>query len=367
MSSQFPLVTIGLPVYNGERFLDESLDSILHQDYPNVEVVVSDNASTDGTRELLSQYERKKLGWRIVRQERNLGAIANYEFVLSQAHGKYFKWQAHDDRIRPGYLRECVSMLESDEEAVLAYTSAVIIDENGAARGVLPVVSPKYASRVFLERMEAVLSGYELPFYGVARRDALLKVVPFSNTGIVARVTLMRLSRLGRFLGREVPLLEFRYWTPDETSRLEARARLALRRRDPDYVAAKAPPGMEFMVEIGMARAVYYGTLGGHGFEKEWDLFDVVCDEVGNCFRDGITCSEKDRKRITTKLARSFALDSTDSLNYAVSIILRHPVSLLRDLGDLARLVKRRSAILTSRMWWGALRQAILRPASTKG
>ncbi len=88
----FPKVTVGLPVYNGERYLRATLDSILAQDFEDFELLVADNASTDGTPQILQEYAERDGRVVVHRQPRNLGAAANYNWLAINARGEYFKW-----------------------------------------------------------------------------------------------------------------------------------------------------------------------------------------------------------------------------------------------------------------------------------
>ena len=99
-----PQVSIGMPVYNGEPFISEALDSLLDQTFTDFELIISDNASTDSTEAICRQYAAKDSRIRYVRQAENLGAPANFQFVLDQAVGKYFMWAAADDLQTPNYI-----------------------------------------------------------------------------------------------------------------------------------------------------------------------------------------------------------------------------------------------------------------------
>jgi glycosyltransferase involved in cell wall biosynthesis len=126
-------VSIGLPVFNGEQYLRELLDSLLEQDFEDFELVISDNASTDATADICLRYAREDPRIRYSRADRNLGAAANYNRVFALANGEYFKWAAHDDRYEPTYLRRCVETLDrAPESVVLCYPSTVLIDGAGS-------------------------------------------------------------------------------------------------------------------------------------------------------------------------------------------------------------------------------------------
>jgi len=126
-----PLVSIGLPVYNGEDYLSDAIQSVLTQTYTNFELIVADNASTDSTPEIIAGFAAKDSRIRVFTQAENLGAAPNFNFCIDQAHGKYFKWLAHDDGCRPTYLEKCVAILESDPGAVLAHARPLCIDTDG--------------------------------------------------------------------------------------------------------------------------------------------------------------------------------------------------------------------------------------------
>ena len=135
MSDKKPRVSLGLPVYNGEAYLKEAIESVLAQTYKDFECIISDNASTDRTREICEQYAASDARIRYVRQPSNIGAGKNYNFVFDEARGEYFKWVAHDDIIAPEYVEKCVAALDSNKNLALAYSSFVDIDDNGKTLG----------------------------------------------------------------------------------------------------------------------------------------------------------------------------------------------------------------------------------------
>lgn len=129
--SDRPLVSIGLPVYNGENFIEAAIESILNQSFTDFELIISDNASTDRTAAICRGYAERDRRVRLHRNERNLGSAPNFNRTFELASGKYFKWMAHDDVLAPDFLAEEVAALEADPGAVLCYSALDIIDERG--------------------------------------------------------------------------------------------------------------------------------------------------------------------------------------------------------------------------------------------
>jgi len=128
-----PRVSIGMPVYNGDVFLRDALDSILSQTFADFELIISDNGSTDGTQAICEAYAARDGRVRYYREEVNRGAAWNYNRVVELARGEYFKWAAHDDLLAPTLLERCVQGLESDRSAVLCFTDDQDVDIDGKA------------------------------------------------------------------------------------------------------------------------------------------------------------------------------------------------------------------------------------------
>ena len=126
-----PRLTIGLPVFNGEAYLEETLQALLRQTYPEFALLVGDNASTDRTQEIARDFATSDSRIRYVRNERNLGLAANYNALFDRATSELFKWAPADDTYEPRYLERCIAALDEDERAVLAYCRARFIDAAG--------------------------------------------------------------------------------------------------------------------------------------------------------------------------------------------------------------------------------------------
>jgi len=125
-----PKVSVLLPTYNYARFLDEAISSVIPQDLPDIELIVSDDASTDGSDEVVAEFARRDSRIRFMRQPERLGLVANFNWCLGQARGKYVKFVFGDDKLaRPDALSRLVKMLEHDPRCVLASSAANIINE----------------------------------------------------------------------------------------------------------------------------------------------------------------------------------------------------------------------------------------------
>jgi len=117
-TSQIPVVSIGMPVYNGENYICEALDSLIAQSFKDFELLISDNASTDGTQSICEAYARMDKRIRYVRQPSNLGVMKNLEYVLDHSSGQYFMWAAHDDMWATNWMDTLVSQFTEHDFSI---------------------------------------------------------------------------------------------------------------------------------------------------------------------------------------------------------------------------------------------------------
>ena len=174
-----PSVSIGVPVYNGEAFLQEALDSIAAQTRTDYEVIISDNASTDGTAAICEAFAARSPRVRYVRNSANIGGDRNYYRTFELARGEFFLGVAHDDRLHPDYLRRTVPVLESDPSVVFCHARAYEIDAEG-------VVVGTFEARPFSES----------PLPHVRFRDAISERPVVANLGVIRSSVLRRLPPL---------------------------------------------------------------------------------------------------------------------------------------------------------------------------
>jgi len=199
-----PLLSVGLFVYNGEKFLEKALDCLLAQTFRDFELIISDNASTDATERICRAYAERDARVQYYRNAENLGAGWNLRRVYFLARGKYFKWAAHDDFCEPALFERCVDALERDPQLVLVQSKVRVIDEKDEF--VEDYEWPmRTDSRSPVIRFRDLLLNDHMCFqiFGVIRMHAL-KQLPAQGSYVNSDgVLLAQLGMLGRFY--EVP------------------------------------------------------------------------------------------------------------------------------------------------------------------
>jgi glycosyltransferase involved in cell wall biosynthesis len=195
-----PRVTIGVPVFNGERYLADALDSILAQTFGDFELIISDNASTDRSGQIAARYAEADPRVRFVRNETNIGGPANFNRLLDLATGEYFKWAACDDMIAPDYLACCVEILDADRDVMMASTRIAIVDENGAVLRPLSRDIRDSDSRSPARRLKGLVLTRHGAFqvWGLMRTDAARAAGGHRPLPMGDRVLLVELALQGR-------------------------------------------------------------------------------------------------------------------------------------------------------------------------
>jgi glycosyltransferase involved in cell wall biosynthesis len=133
-----PKVSIGMPVYNAQRYLREAIDSALAQTMTELELVISDNASTDATADICREYAARDPRIKYHRNDTNLGVVANFNRAFELSSGQYFKWAAYDDLHAPTYLERCLPVLERRPDLAVCHSRTRSIDESGRDCGEFP-------------------------------------------------------------------------------------------------------------------------------------------------------------------------------------------------------------------------------------
>lgn len=212
MDSQVPTVSVGMPVYNGERYLRAAVDSILNQTYRDLELVISDNGSTDATSAICQEYAARDPRVRYYRSDRNRGPAWNHNRVLELARGRYFKWAACDDVCAPQLIERCVGVLEEDPTVVLAFPRAQLIDTDGNLIGDTGINDLATDSHDVARRFRALICVNHklhcvLEVFGVMRAEQARRTGMFPYVARGDSVFLVRLALLGRFV--QVPQVLF--------------------------------------------------------------------------------------------------------------------------------------------------------------
>lgn len=194
-------VTIGVPVYNGERFLHQCLDSLLSQTYRDFVLVISDNASTDRTREICGAYAKTDPRVRYHRNPVNVGMYGNFNRLLALVRTPYVKLATADDFWAPTMLADAMQEMERDPSLVLCYPNAVLVDEQGCE-------IRRYEKPLHLMEDDAVLRfkrvltdlALQNQLMGVMRIDAVRSMLPFLNNPDADVVFLAELSLYGKIM-----------------------------------------------------------------------------------------------------------------------------------------------------------------------
>lgn len=245
-----PLVSIGLPVYNGEAHLQTVIESLLSQTLKNFELIISDNASSDRTEEICTEFARRDSRIRYIRQVRNLGAPANWNLVVRLGRGRFFKWASDSDVCDPKFLESCVRSMVEDESIVLCLGSTRYVDDRGDPITVdvrdLEVLEPRPSDRFRRVCMNLAMNNEQ---YGVIRTDVLLRTrldrpYPHGDLVLMAELALLGKFKLlpevlltrriapghwARMMSREA--LDRMFWPNDRP-----RARIVMLRRHLDYM-----------------------------------------------------------------------------------------------------------------------------------
>jgi glycosyltransferase involved in cell wall biosynthesis len=217
MSGERPRVSIALPVYNGEKYVSQAIESALAQTFQDFEIIICDNASTDSTPEICRGYAERDPRVSYHPNEVNRGIHRNFTRGARLSRGEYFMWLSHDDKLAPEFLERCVAALDREPGAVLAYPKAIDIDDQGKylvyKEQSLNVSSP--SAPVRFREMIRMEHNCEASL-GLIRGDVLRQTAVLGNYADADRVLLAELALYGHyakvpeflFLHREHPLRE---------------------------------------------------------------------------------------------------------------------------------------------------------------
>jgi glycosyltransferase involved in cell wall biosynthesis len=286
-----PRVSVGLPVFNGERYVGAAIESVLGQSFSDLELIISDNASTDATEDVCRAYAKRDGRVRYFRNAKNLGAARNFNSTFEHSSGEFFKWAAHDDIIAPDFLARCVAALDGDPSSVLCCSQIKIIDAAGNVIedyvSELANVAAAEPARRFADLVLVDHPCYEL--CGLVRADVLRKTSLLGGYIASDRVLLAELGLYGRF--HTIPACLF--FSRDHAERALRSAPFHLRAEwfDTENRGRRVFPHWRFFSEyFGCVRRVpldrsqrlrcYLSLLRWPGFNLNWarmasDLFSA--------------------------------------------------------------------------------------------
>lgn len=207
--SSAPKVSIGMPVYNGERYIGIAIESILEQTEKDIELIISDNASTDATESICRRFVNQDSRVKYFRNTDNIGAHPNYNITYDASCGEFFKWAAHDDVLDRNYIERCLEKLEANPEAVVCQSFLKYIDEDDSEIGTYDSRLVGSASSDPAERFAGLIllphPAYEI--MGLYRRSALQGSMLLQSFHGADRALLAELSLRGPFVQVVEPLL----------------------------------------------------------------------------------------------------------------------------------------------------------------
>jgi glycosyltransferase involved in cell wall biosynthesis len=207
-----PRVSIGIPVHNGEKYLEAAIDSILAQTYSDFEIILSDNASTERTAAICQAYAAGDQRIQYFRNEKNLGAAPNFNRVVELSSGEYFKWAAYDDVLAPEFLSRCVEVLDRNPAVVLCFPKSRIIDEDGIILGEHQFKAEASSPKPHIRFANLALhpdTGFQV--FGLMRAEVASKTALIGSYPASDLVFLAELALYGQFHEIPEPLFLPRY------------------------------------------------------------------------------------------------------------------------------------------------------------
>jgi glycosyltransferase involved in cell wall biosynthesis len=202
MTDGKPLVSIGVPICNEGPYLRAALDGLLAQDYPNVEILIMDNASEDETESICRAYAARDRRIRYVRNETNVGALENFNRAFQLGAGPYFMWASGHDLRTPGSIAKCVEVMERNPDVVLCYPEIAHVDAEGKVTEVRSDFQTSFHPRVDkIGRLMCFLFSICPPdiVHGLIRKSAVRDVVRFQPVFASDYLILIRLCLAGSF------------------------------------------------------------------------------------------------------------------------------------------------------------------------
>jgi glycosyltransferase involved in cell wall biosynthesis len=185
------MLTIGMPVFNADQYIEQTISSILSQTFKDFKLVISDNASTDKTGNICKNFSRLDTRIQYIRHKKNMGGPKNWNFVARQANSKYFKWASANDLNHATMLEKCISILEEDDEIILCYPRTKLINDNGE-------IIENYEDNMHILNSDPV-----------SRFKRLLDSIRLNNAqyGVIRTTALLKTKLEGLYMSGDIPLM----------------------------------------------------------------------------------------------------------------------------------------------------------------
>ena len=211
MSPSKPRVSLGMPVYNGEKYLEKTLDSVLTQTYQDFELVISDNGSSDRTQQICEHYAEIDKRVKYYRNPRNIGIAPNFNRAYELCSGEYFKWTDYDDLLVPEFLEKCVEVLDGHPKVACAFPKTRLIDHNDDPIRDFEPPDDACSTRAHIRFKSLILDPDHIVSQasGLMRREQVGRTVMHGSYPCSDEVFLAHLALLGDFY--EIPEFLFLY------------------------------------------------------------------------------------------------------------------------------------------------------------
>jgi len=202
-----PGVSVGIPVYNGERYLEVAIRSVLSQTWGDLELVICDNCSTDRTPEICRTYAAQDSRVRYLRNEKNIGAAGNFRRVFRESRAPVYRWLCSDDYIGPSSIEKCLRLLRARPDTAVVCTRAEFVDEHGATikpYDAVQAITHDDASQRF--RAAFACDPWCNSAYGLIRRSTLLRTALHQPFPASDKALIIELAIHGKILEIDEPL-----------------------------------------------------------------------------------------------------------------------------------------------------------------
>jgi len=191
-----PKVSIGMPVFNGESFIENAINSILSQTFKDFELVISDNNSDDKTEEICKQFLLQDERVKYIKHEKNQGAMNNFMFAFNSSSGDYFMWAAADDFYHKDHIKNLFTLLDNDLDASVAMSAARCLDEKNNLISEVTYETSLFKKINNFKVSKKLATGYKLHYfiYGLWKRNSLEKLMPLIDCRYGDRVFILLAS-----------------------------------------------------------------------------------------------------------------------------------------------------------------------------